>query len=55
MTDGFALPSAVRNAQIFIGVIKRYDSNNQVAHYQLDDQCVQQDAFNNRMNELVTG
>lgn len=53
MTGSHALPSAVRNAEIFIDVIKRYDSTEKVTYYQLDDQCIQRVAVNRLMDSLV--
>ena len=53
MTGGHALPSAVRNAEIFIDVIKRYDSTTKKTYYQLDDQCVQRFAFNQMMDSVM--
>ena len=53
MTGGHALPSAVRNAEIFIDVIKRYDSATKKTYYQLDDHCVQRFAFNQLMDSVM--
>ncbi|MEH0690602.1 hypothetical protein H4F17_16230 [Vibrio cholerae] len=53
MTGSHALPSAVRNAEIFIDVIKRYDSTEKTTYYQLDDACVQRVALNQLLNRVM--
>ncbi|MEH0667509.1 hypothetical protein H4F18_14465 [Vibrio scophthalmi] len=55
MTGGHALPSAMRNAEIFIDVIKRYDSADKVTYYQLDDACVERVALNQLLNSVMGG
>lgn len=53
MTGGHALPSAVRNAEIFIDVIKRYYSTTKKTYYQLDDACVERVALNQLLNRVM--
>lgn len=53
MTGSHALPSAVRNAEIFIDVIKRCDTATKKTYYQLDDQCVKRFAFNQLMDSVM--